>query len=129
MVRLTCQKRLHISQPLFQGDVVHVNLAGQHTVIINSVEVAAALYNQKPHIYGDRPQYPFIIKLAGMEEMTTWVTEGPKYKEHRRLFAQEIGSRATLDRFTSMSEYKTRHFVLTLLGAPAPENLLPQIRA
>jgi hypothetical protein len=42
------------------GDVVHVNVLGQHLIIINSIEAADELLDQRSTIYSSRPFIPML---------------------------------------------------------------------
>jgi hypothetical protein len=42
------------------GDVVHVNMLGQHLIILNSIEAANELLDQRSAIYSDRPFIPML---------------------------------------------------------------------
>ena len=39
----------------YQGDVIHFQIFGQHTIILNSIEAVKDLIEKRPHIYSDRP--------------------------------------------------------------------------
>jgi hypothetical protein len=42
------------------GDVVHVNALGQHIIILNSMEAANELLDQRSTIYSSRPYIPMV---------------------------------------------------------------------
>lgn len=42
------------------GDLIHVRVFGQHTVIVNSLKVANDLFEKRSHVYSDRPSVPMI---------------------------------------------------------------------
>lgn len=45
------------------GDVVHLNVLGQHIVILDSVEATKELLDRRSAIYSDRPHMPMVIDL------------------------------------------------------------------
>lgn len=48
----------------FLGDIVHIQLMGQHVVIINSAETAAQIMNRA--IYSDRPRLVMAGEMYGI---------------------------------------------------------------
>lgn len=42
------------------GDIIHLRIFGQHTIILNSVDVVQDLIERRSHIYSDRPDVPMI---------------------------------------------------------------------
>lgn len=101
---------------------------GTHMIVLNSVDAAVSMLQRKGANYSDRPEFFFANKLAGGEHATPSVDDGPYLKETRRIFAQEIGSKTALARFTSVKEAHIRSFLCRLLDDPRPERLHDHIR-
>jgi hypothetical protein len=110
------------------GDIVHVNVLGQHIVILNSIEAATSLLHQKASVYTNRPRLTFAGDLVGWNDLMTMAEDGPFYKDQKRLFFQELGTKAAVDRFTPNLEVQSRDFVRTVLDNPSHKSLLQQIR-
>jgi cytochrome P450 len=110
------------------GDIYYVNLLGQKVMVINSVEVASSLLVQKAQSYSNRPPIVFGGELVGWNDFMSFLEDGPRLKEQRRLVAQEMGAKAVLERFTPMMEAKTREFICSVLDESSPEALLSHIR-
>lgn len=45
------------------GDVMHIQVLGQHIVIIDSMEAAHDLYESRSAIYSSRPNTPMLYEL------------------------------------------------------------------
>ena len=48
------------------GDIVHLNVLGQHIVILDSVEAVKELLDRRSAIYSDRPHMPMVMDLCAL---------------------------------------------------------------
>jgi cytochrome P450 len=110
------------------GDIVRINLMGQDIIFLNTAEAVSSLFQQKSHLYSNRPYFTFAGELVGYNSVMTLLDDGPEHREQRRLIAQEMGTRTALDSFTPMMEEKAREFICTTLDDPSSENLNSHIR-
>jgi hypothetical protein len=106
---------------------VHVELAGKHVVILNHPSVAQEMLDRKGSIYSDRPVLTF-ASMAGFGDALTLVSEGPEFKLQRKVFAQELGSKATLARFSSMTFAQTQRFIRNILREPSANKISQHIQ-
>jgi cytochrome P450 len=60
--------------------------------------------------------------------MLVMLRDGPQLKEQRRLCAQVMGSKVTLNAFTPVVERETRTFVRRLLDEPNDTQLRGHVR-
>ncbi|KAJ7675727.1 cytochrome P450 [Mycena polygramma] len=67
------------------GDIVHASAFGNHVIIINSLKIAAELFERRARIYSDRPLIP-MIPLIGWDFDFTFLPYGEKWRQYRRLF-------------------------------------------
>jgi len=100
------------------GDIVHVNLAGNHMVILNSLDSALALLDRKGQIYSDRPQFHFGGELVGWNLSLPLSCQGDRHKELRRMLLREIGTRNSLEQFIPMEEAETARFIRRVIDEP-----------
>jgi cytochrome P450 len=98
------------------GDIIHLNVGGTHIVALHSVDIGMELLQGKGSIYSDRPTLYVAGELVGMSETTFLLDDGPKLKESRRWFTQEIGSKQALARFEPMVQTRTKRFIKQLLA-------------
>ncbi|KIJ29061.1 hypothetical protein M422DRAFT_37092 [Sphaerobolus stellatus SS14] len=98
------------------GDVVHVEVLGQHVIILNSYKAATELVHQRGTIYSSRPQVPMIHDSRLMDMQWTFVLKpyGPAWKRQRRLFTQHLNPThtATFHDLQTESAYELVNSVL-----------------
>jgi cytochrome P450 len=110
------------------GDMVHFDFAGTHLLIVNTVEAANSIMHGKGANYSDRPFMPFMRDLVGWGSTTVMSNDGPEFREHRRLFANALGTKASLKRFDSMVEGHTKQFLRRLMDNTEGLKVLNHVR-
>jgi hypothetical protein len=103
-------------------------MAGTHVMILNSPEATSKILDAKSANYSDRPYFHFIHRMVGWDQTTGSMDDGPILQEQRRLIAQEIGSKNSLQRFGPLLEAQNNQFLQRLLDQPSPKLLLGHIR-
>jgi hypothetical protein len=116
-----------LTQIVSIGDIVHVNLAGKHVVILSHPSVAQAMLERKGAIYSDRPALPF-ASMAGFGDTVTLMSESSDSKLQRKVFAQEMGNKNVLGRFTPMTFAQTQKFIRNIVKEPSADKLFQHIR-
>lgn len=53
---------LHVLSLL--GDVVHVEVLGNHLIFLNTLQATADLFEKRSFIYSDRPRMPMLKELS-----------------------------------------------------------------
>ncbi|KDQ06236.1 hypothetical protein BOTBODRAFT_141195 [Botryobasidium botryosum FD-172 SS1] len=66
------------------GDIVHLEVPGQHIIVINSYKVASKLLGQKL-AYADRPAFQMVGELMGWSRMVSLMRYGDGWKRRRKL--------------------------------------------
>jgi cytochrome P450 len=107
------------------GDMVHADVGGNHMLVVNSIDIAMELLQGKGNLYCDRPVLHVGGELAGLNQLSVFMDEGPAHKESRRFFAQELGTKALSARFVPLMEARIREFTNRLLGDPEVHDRLP----
>jgi cytochrome P450 len=97
-------------------------------LIINSYDEAIALLHSKGDRYSERPEMYFLNEIVGWGKCITLLPEGHALKKHRRLFANQLGSRVGLKRYEHLVYARTRNFVHSLMQEPSQDMLLPHLR-
>ncbi|KAK0469621.1 cytochrome P450, partial [Desarmillaria tabescens] len=75
------------------GDVFYLNTPGNPTVVINSAEAAADLFEKRSGNYSDRPDFT-MTKLAGWGHNMAFMRYSDWWRKHRRMFHQYFQPRA-----------------------------------
>ncbi|KAG1756030.1 cytochrome P450 [Suillus lakei] len=100
------------------GDISHVEVLGQHTVVLNSVKTAMDMLDKKSSIYSDRPVLPMAGELVGWKHILGLSPYGDRFRRYRKNFHRAIGSRAALDIYNPIEEIETRRFLKCVLTKP-----------
>ncbi|KIK66619.1 hypothetical protein GYMLUDRAFT_257455, partial [Collybiopsis luxurians FD-317 M1] len=72
------------------SDIVHVNIAGQSMIILNTYEAAKELLEKRGAIYSDRPQLTMPNELVGWKWNFGLMSYGPEWRARRKLFSTVI---------------------------------------
>ncbi|KAG6378884.1 cytochrome P450 [Boletus reticuloceps] len=105
--------------PSFLGDISHVEVLGQHIIILNNVNVAMEMLDKKSSSYSDRPVLPMGGELVGWKNTLVLLPYGDRFREYRKNFARVIGSRAAMDTYHPTEEIETHRFLQRVLAKPA----------
>ncbi|KAF8450341.1 cytochrome P450 [Boletus edulis BED1] len=101
------------------GDISHVEVLGQHIIILNNVKVAMEMLDKKSSSYSDRPVLPMGGELVGWKNTLVLLPYGDRFREYRKNFARVIGSRAAMDTYHPTEEIETHRFLQRVLAKPA----------
>lgn len=107
------------------GDMVFLSVLGQPTLILNSAKVARDLLDKKGHKYSNRPHLE-MCNLIGLNNGLVLTNYGQRFRNHRKLMHQLIGSNLSMSRFYPIEETETRKFLKHL--ASTPQDLASHIR-
>ncbi|KAF7365091.1 Cytochrome p450 [Mycena venus] len=75
------------------GDLVHLQVFGDHILIVNSLEAAVELLEKRGQIYSDRPTIP-MVNLMGWDFTLTGMLYTEKFRQSRRMFYQHFRKEA-----------------------------------
>ena len=103
----------------FLGDMAHIEVLGQHIVILNSVNTAMEMLDKKSSSYSDRPVLPMGGELVGWKNTLVLLPYGDRFREYRKNFARVIGSRAAMESYHPIEESETHRFLQRVLAKPA----------
>ncbi|KAH0578149.1 hypothetical protein H2248_004113 [Termitomyces sp. 'cryptogamus'] len=100
------------------GDISSVTVFGQSIIIINSVEVAHKLLNEKGRIYSDRPVLPMGGELIGWKNAIPLLRYGDKFQLHRKRFHQLFGTPAATKTLHETENIGVRNFLRNVCNSP-----------
>ncbi|KAJ3782909.1 cytochrome P450 [Lentinula aff. detonsa] len=101
----------------FESDIIHLNVFGTDILVVNSTDVAKALFEGKSALYADRPRMSMLNELVGLSWLSGFIPQGNTWKTHRKIFANEFNP-------TSVSQFRPHQlkwrniFLKNLLKAP-----------
>ncbi|KAG1813931.1 cytochrome P450 [Suillus subaureus] len=100
------------------GDITHVQVLGQHIIVLNSVKTAMEMLDSKSAIYSDRPVFPMGGELVGFKDALPFLPYGDRFRRYRKNLHRAIGSRAAVDEYRQIGEIETRRFLRRVLAKP-----------
>ncbi|KAG2121123.1 cytochrome P450 [Suillus cothurnatus] len=108
------------------GDISHVEVLGQHIIVLNSVKSAMDMLDKKGAVYSDCPVLPMAGELVGWKHVLGLLSYGDRFHQSRKSMHQIIGSRAALEVYHPIEEIETRRFLKRV--SLNPEQLQAHIR-
>ncbi|KIK30866.1 hypothetical protein PISMIDRAFT_20892 [Pisolithus microcarpus 441] len=100
------------------GDMTHLEIFGQHIVVLNSAKTAVEMLDKKSSLYSDRPVFPMGGELVGWRDTLVLLPYGDRFREYRRNFHRVIGSRAAMSVYSAIEEEETHKFLQRVLAKP-----------
>ena len=104
---------------MYVGGIVHFRVFGQSIIVLNDAQHAINLLDKKNNLYSDRPTLMMAGKLVGWDNVNILLPFGDTWKEHRRLFAQFMGTRSKIDAFSDVIQGEMHDLLHRLLMDPA----------
>ncbi|KAJ3815228.1 cytochrome P450 [Lentinula aff. lateritia] len=101
----------------YQSDLVHLNVFGTHILVVNSAEVAKALFEGKSALYGDRPRMTMLNELVGLSWLLGFIPQGDTWKTHRKILANNFNP-ASVSQFRPHQLKWRNIFLQNLLKTP-----------
>lgn len=100
------------------GDVVYVNLLGQHFVFLNSTKAVSALFEKKSAIYSDRPYFTMGCELVQWNWTLALHQFGESHRAGRRLFQWYMGTKSATEKLHPVVEEESFRFLRRILVQP-----------
>jgi len=108
------------------GDIIHLQIFGQHLVILNSSKAAVEMLDKKSVKYSDRPILPFVGDLLGCKHSLPLLPYGDTFRKTRKRFHRIIGTRTAVEGFSDVESMEIHKFLKRVLADP--ERLANHIR-
>jgi hypothetical protein len=67
------------------GDIMHVQVLGQHIIVLNSVKTAMEMLDNKSAVYSDRPVFPMGGELFGFKDALPFLPYGDRFRRYRKI--------------------------------------------
>ncbi len=93
-------------------------MAGEHFVILNSLETTMEMLDAKSAIYSDRPVFPMLGETMGWDRGLVLAHYGERFRAFRRIVHRFMGTRTTVSQHHDTITQHTHRFLLRLLDAP-----------
>ncbi|KAJ8093033.1 hypothetical protein AAF712_002388 [Marasmius tenuissimus] len=107
------------------GPLVHFRIYNMHFVVVNSRELAHAMFERRSRIYSDRPYVPMLDLLGWFHVNAGFMRYGDEWRRHRRLFQEGFRRESARD-YLGLQADKVGEFVTNL--RKDPEQFMGHIR-
>jgi len=108
------------------GGISHIEILGQHIIVLNSVKATMEMLDKKSSVFSDRPVFPMAGELVGWKNVTVLLPYGDHLRWHRKNFHHVMGSRTAMKVYHPMQEIETRRFLKRVLAKP--DELMKHVR-
>lgn len=108
------------------GDISHVEVLGQHIIVLNSIKTAMELLDKKSPVYSDRPVRPMGGELVGWKHSLGLLSYGDRFRCYRKNVHRIIGNRTAISVYNTIEEIETYRFLKRVFAKP--EQLQAHIR-
>ncbi|KAA1470989.1 cytochrome P450 [Dentipellis sp. KUC8613] len=98
--------------------IIHLNLAGQETIVINDYETAVELLDKRSSIYSSRPRLVLAGDYVGTGKRIINIAYGTPWRHHRAAFHQEMVP-AKIQSYTHIQVAEARLLMQALLHSPS----------
>jgi hypothetical protein len=115
-----------LSEVLSAGHISHIEVLGQHIVVLNSVETAMDMLDNKSVMYSERPILPVGGELIGWKNVMPLLPYGDHLRQQRKNFHSVIGTRAAMGVYNQVEEVETHRFLKRVFAKP--DQLLAHVR-
>ncbi|KAI0029065.1 cytochrome P450 [Vararia minispora EC-137] len=105
------------------GDLVHLNVLGQHIIVINSYRAAVEMLDRKGSIYSDRPTFVMGSELCGYTKTLPLTPYGQRTRTMRRLMHKFMGTGGVVQRFDDVLQEEVQRLMTRILRDPREEHL------
>ncbi|CAK5277831.1 unnamed protein product [Mycena citricolor] len=99
------------------SDIIHLDMAGTHLIVLNSAQAVDDLLNKKSALYSDRPRFTMLHDILRYDFSLTTMEYGPRWRKARRLLHQQANFE-TAKQFYATQESASRRFLKSLLTDP-----------
>ncbi|KAG2366898.1 cytochrome P450 [Suillus spraguei] len=100
------------------GAISHIEVLGQHIIVVNSVKSAMDMLDKKGTVYSDRPVLPMAGELVGWKHSLALLPYSARCRQYRKNIHQIMGNRAALHVYHPIEEIETRRFLKRVFSTP-----------
>ncbi|KAF9227082.1 cytochrome P450 [Gyrodon lividus] len=100
------------------GPIMSMNMFGTQYIILDSVKVVDDILEKRSSISSDRPHLTMGGDLVGWGDSLIFQQYGERFRQHRKFFHRQIGSRTSLATFYPVEEEETKRFLCNVLNNP-----------
>ncbi|KAF9457684.1 cytochrome P450 [Collybia nuda] len=106
-------------------DIIHLNVAGNSIIVLDSFEAATELLEKRSHVYSGRPRMPMVSELMGQDYNIGLMPYGERWRKCRKLLHGALSADA-MNRYRPQTLKATRGLLNRLLDGRA--DLMDELR-
>ncbi|KAG6375633.1 cytochrome P450 [Boletus reticuloceps] len=100
------------------GPIITLRALGKELIFVNTFKAAKDLLEKQSAITANRPRFLVCGELVGWDNTTPFLQYGDKYRKHRKIFNQHIGTKSNLVIFHPTIEAEAKQFACNVLRIP-----------
>ncbi|KAK0206061.1 cytochrome P450 oxidoreductase OrdA-like protein [Desarmillaria ectypa] len=100
------------------GPISSLSIMGQHIIILNDMQTAIDLLEKRSSIYSDRFSSIFGGIMCGWRASLAMSPNGHRFRAIRKTLHQTIGTKSSLQQFTSLQTTEIRRLLTKILKSP-----------
>ncbi|GJJ06932.1 hypothetical protein Clacol_001128 [Clathrus columnatus] len=100
------------------GPIVHINVLGNHIVILNDPKYAAEMLDSKGRLYSGRPSFVMSGQMVGWDESPALMPLSDTWVEYRKLMANFLGTRSKVENFEYIIHEEVKELLTRFMSIP-----------
>ncbi|KAF9446025.1 cytochrome P450 [Macrolepiota fuliginosa MF-IS2] len=101
----------------YDSDIIYINLAGTHVLVLNTLKAALDLLNKRSAKYSSRAPFVMANELVGWEWLPGGMAYGKRWRARRRLVQQHFDP-ANPSMYQHWQLHYAKNLLLNMLGTP-----------
>ncbi|KAF4335029.1 oxidoreductase [Fusarium beomiforme] len=100
------------------GPISHVSILGQSFIILHDRDAANAILEKTSTKTSGRQRSIFGNEMCGYRAILSFLPYGKRFKHHRKLVHQQLGTKGAASRFRDVQDVESRRLLLRILERP-----------
>ncbi|GJJ15253.1 hypothetical protein Clacol_009529 [Clathrus columnatus] len=100
------------------GPIVHINVLGNHLVILNDPKYATEMLDSKSRLYSGRPSLVMGGQMVGWDESPGLCPFNDTWTEYRKLMANFLGTRSKVEKFEHVIHEEVKELLTRFMSTP-----------
>ncbi|KAF7325230.1 Cytochrome P450 [Mycena kentingensis (nom. inval.)] len=89
-LRLVLFRHTQIDSPFVDSDVIHMQVGGMSTIILDSMEAIREMLDVRSSSYSDRTRLPMAVELSGWDWAISLMPYGETWRKHRKMMHESF---------------------------------------
>lgn len=102
--------------PSTLGDVIYLEALGTRMIVLNSYKAAQDLLGKKA-VYADRPNFPFVCELMGLDRLIVLSRYNERWRRQRKAL-HPVLNKGAIGMYSGEQQKAAHAYLRTLLTSP-----------